>query len=238
MADKGSQKTKVRSEEETFRWAIPNQINVDPDQVILQLNFHHGSIEMRTYDDNGIVTTKPVSARAIAHVLAEELTYTTGLLPENCLWWNNTKRGATWALYEPPKTRIITLQENLEDVPRRFKLPIPGLVLLCTPGHAPAVYAVKRKPSHSTDVIYSAPFTNIYSKGNSCPGNHKYPQDVRKIPENFFISFFTTAGDVKNRSLRFPENILHLWADLDGKKTYPLGDLVRWGTLENLIQEK
>ena len=182
--------------------------------------------------------TKPVSPREITHALAEELTFSTGLLPENTLWWSNTKRGVNTAIYIPPKVRIITLQEVIDKPARRFTLPIPPLVFLCSPGRAPAVYAVKRKPTHLTEVTYNAPFTNVYREGSSCPGNHKYPQEVGKIPNNFFLSFFTTAGDVKNRSKQFPENVLHLWADMDGKKTYPMGDLVKLGTIKDLLDEK
>ncbi|MBA7652235.1 hypothetical protein ES703_60065 [subsurface metagenome] len=33
----------------------------------------------------------------------------------------------------------------------------------------------------------------------------------------------------------FPENVVHLWEFLDKKKRYPMGDLIRHGTVKDLM---
>ncbi|GAH85367.1 unnamed protein product, partial [marine sediment metagenome] len=81
-----------------------------------------------------------------------------------------------------------------------------------------------------------APLCNIYADGRTCPGNHRYPTRVADIVESFFISFFSSAADVRNRSVKFPNNIILLWEYLDKKKTFPKDDLVRHGRVKDLMQ--
>ncbi|GAH11518.1 unnamed protein product, partial [marine sediment metagenome] len=128
------------------------------------------------------------------------------------------------------------LQEEAFKPPRRLRLPMPGLIFICSPGRSPRVYAAKRRPSHPGDTIYHAPLFNLFRDGRSCPGTHKFPSQVEEIPENFFTSFFTTTADHAGRSKRYPSNLLRLWEELDGKKRYPLGDLVPLGKVEDLMK--
>jgi hypothetical protein len=76
---------------------------------------------------------------------------------------------------------------------------------------------------------------NVFHDGRTCPGTHKYPNSIEEIPESFFQSFFSPTADHRNRSKKYPDDLTKLWEDLDGKKRYPLGDLVRFGRLREVM---
>lgn len=221
-------------EDNSFKWAIPDELGVPADPLRLRLDFHHQAVVMTLFEEE-ISSTRVVSAFDIAHALAKELSFGTGLLPSNTLWWVNTKEGPVTALYIEPRIRTLALQEAALSAPRRFTIPLPGFIFICTPGKAPWVYAVKKKPTTEKDLVYKAPLSNIHENGKSCPGDHRYPTRVQEIPESFFISFFTATDDLKNRSKMFPGNITHLWEHLDKKKRFPKDDLVRHGTVRDLM---
>lgn len=221
-------------EDNSFKWAIPDELGVPADPLRLRLDFHHQAVVMTLFEEE-ISNTRVVSAFDVAHALAKELSFGTGLLPSNTLWWINTKEGPVTALYIEPRIRTLALQEAALSAPRRFTIPLPGFIFICTPGKAPWVYAAKKKPTKEKDLVYKAPLSNIHENGKSCPGDHRYPTRVQDIPESFFISFFTATDDLKNRSKMFPGNITHLWEHLDKKKRFPNDDLVRHGTVRDLM---
>ncbi|MBA7689612.1 hypothetical protein ES703_98120 [subsurface metagenome] len=140
-----------------------------------------------------------------------------------------------FALYVEPKVRKVALQETATGPPRRFTIPLPGFIFLCSPGRPPWVYAVKKKPTKETDIVYKAPLCNIFENGLTCPGNHRYPTRVADIVQSFFMSFFTTTANLKDRSLSFPNNIVRLWESLDKKHKFPMQDLVKHGTIKDLM---
>ena len=171
----------------------------------------------------------------VAHALATELSFSTGLLPRGTIWWQNTREGPLFALYVEPQVRKLALEKTAGKPPHRFTIPLPGFIFLCSPGHPPWVYAVKKKPTKETDIVYKAPLCNIFENGLTCPGNHRYPTRVADIVQSFFMSFFTTTANLKDRSLSFPNNIVRLWESLDKKHKFPMQDLVKHGTVKDLM---
>ena len=142
---------------------------------------------------------------------------------------------ADLALYVEPKVRKVALLEAIDKPPRRFTIPLPGFIFLCSPGQPPWVFAVKKKPTKETDIVYKAPLCNLFSDGRSCPGDHRYPERVADIVQSFFMSFFTRAADRQSRSQTFETDVVLLWEYLDNKKTFPMKDLVRHGTVRDLM---
>lgn len=216
-------------------WAVPEELGIPPDPLRLRLDFHHQAVVMTLFSGDG-VETKIVSAMDVAHALANDLAFCTGLLPEWTLWWRNTREGPIHALYVGGKVRTLAIQPVANQPPQRFKIPLPGLIFLCRPGKPPWVYAVKKKPTRESDEVFKAPLCNVFENGLSCPGSHKYPENVEEVPESFLISFFTATGDVENRSKRFPKSVVQLWQFLDRKKAYPLDDLMPHGTVRDLME--
>jgi len=132
---------------------------------------------------------------------------------------------------------VLTLQTDIKKKPRRFNVPLPGFVFLCIPGKAPWVYAVKKKPTKEKDFVYRAPLANVFSNGLTCPGSHKFPNRAADIVKSFFDSWFSPTADLRQRSKKFPGNIIDLWASLDKsrKKQFPLDDLVEHGMIADLM---
>ncbi|GAJ12480.1 unnamed protein product, partial [marine sediment metagenome] len=188
-----------------------------------------------SFYDAEVVTTKVVSAMDVAHALANDLAFGTGLLPPSTLWWRNTRGGPVYAIYVEPKVWKVALEFSVKAPPRRFTLPMPGLIFLCSPGREPWVYAVKKKPTKETDTVYNAPLCNLHGDGRSCAGTHRYSTRVADTVHSFFTSFFTATATLRNRSKKYPENITHLWEFLDNKKRFPVEDLVRIGTIGDLM---
>jgi len=217
-----------------FTWCVPKELGIPPDPLRLRLDFHHQVTIMTLFKDGGAIT-KQVNALDVAHALASDLTFGTGLLPPGTLWWQNTREGPVFAIYVEPKTWPLALQMDIKKAPQRFTIPLPGLIFLCSPGKAPWVYAVKKKPTKKTDIVYRAPLANIFSDGRSCPGSHTFPTRVADIVKSFFISFFSPTADLHHRSHKFPKNVISLWEFLDRKKKFPLEDLEKHGTIADLM---
>lgn len=216
-------------------WAVPECLKIPADPLRCRLDFHHQAVTM-TLLDGDTVETKVVSAMDVAHALATELSFSSGLLPPNTLWWSNTKSGPLYSLYVEPKVWKLALLTDATKPPRRFILPMPGFIFLCIPGQPPWLYSVKKRPTKPTDVVYKAPLCNIFDTGRSCPGTHKYPNRAADMVQSFFTSFFSPTADLHNRSLMFPKNIVGLWEHLDNKRRFPSADLVRHGTIRDLME--
>lgn len=217
-----------------FKWVVPKDLGIPPDKLRARLDFYHQAVVLNIYDSE-VTTTRVVSAMDVAHALANDLSFGTGLLPPGTVWWRNTRGGPIYAIYVEPKIWKVALELSLKKRPRRFNLPMPGLLFLCAPGRPPWVYAVKKKPTKETDNIYNAPLCNLYQNGRSCPGTHQYPTRVADMVQSFFASFFTATADLRNRSTMYPESVVNLWESLDKKKKFPVADLVRIGMIRDLM---
>lgn len=221
-------------EKPALQWAIPKELGIPADPLRARLDIHYQAAVITLFKDD-VVLTKLVDIIDVAHALAGEMNFHSGLLPEHTLWWANTRGGPVTAIYVEPKVRRLTLQVDMKKVPERFTVPLPGLIFLCSPGKTPWVYAVKKKPTKVTDMVYNAPLANIFANGRSCPGSNDYPMRVGDIVEWFFVSFFTRAANLDKRSKRYPNDILQLWKFLDGKKKFPDDDLVELCKLQDIM---
>ena len=218
-----------------YQWALPEGIEVPRDELTARLDFYQDSIIFYLVDGSTI-KTRMVSARDVTMALLQEVPMTSGLLPQDVLWWSHGKNGPEVALWRSARVWQVALQLEAFQPPRRLKIPMPGLIFVCSPGRPPRVYAAKKRPTSQHETIYHAPLFNVFSRGDTCPGTHRYPLDVAEIPESFFTSFFTPAANYQGRSKRYPDNLQQLWEELDGKKRYPLKDLVPIGKIEDIMK--
>ncbi len=218
-----------------FSWAVPKELGIPADTLRLRLDFFHQSTVL-TYFHDDIATTRQVDAMDVAHALARELSFGTGLLPDNTLWWKNTRGGPLFAIYVAPKVWRLALQEKIDKPPRRSTVPLPGFIFLCMQGQPPWVVACKKKPTKETDIVYHAPLANVFRNGRSCPGSNKYPTRVADIVQSFFVSFFSATADLQGRSKKYPKNVLDLWKSLEGKNKFPYDDLVDFAKVEDLMR--
>ncbi|MBI2836116.1 MAG: hypothetical protein HYX85_00280 [Chloroflexi bacterium] len=221
---------------QAYQWALPENLEVPPDEIQARLDFYHDSIILYLLEERGVITTRMVSARDIALAFLREIPLHSGVLPEGALWWRQGRDGPEVALWRPPQIWQAALVLEAFQPPRRFKLPMPGLIFICVPGRPPAVYATKKRPTRMNDQVFHAPLFNIFHDGRSCPGTHQYPQDITEIPQSFFTAFFSPGAFIQGRSREYPNDLLKLWEELDGKKRYPLGDLVPFGIVGDLMK--
>jgi len=217
-----------------YQWALPESLEVPSDPLEIRLDFHHDAIVMYTLD-TGTITTRIVSAIDICQALVRDVPFSSGLLPPEALWWSTSSNGPAVALWRNPQTRKVALLTKALKEPLRFVLPMPGLIFICASGRPPAVYAARRRPVSPDEHVYHAPLFNVFQNGQTCPGNHTYPASISDIPESFFRSFFSTEGHSQGRSQEHPDNLLDLWKEIDGKKRFPVSDLVEFGTVKDLI---
>ena len=204
---------------------LPGQDDVPRDQLQVQLEVYRETILLRGFeDDSNWVRT--VSADEIAGVFTQHLGFSSGLLPENALWWSQGETGQVVALWRPPQVWAVALQREAFQPPARLRLPMPGMVFVCSPGRAPWVYAALERPANLEQQLYRAPAFNVFSDGRVCPGSYRFPEEVGLIPDSFFQSFFSLTGDSRNRSKKHPDDLKALWEELDGQSEYPLDDLV------------
>ncbi|MBI4499073.1 MAG: hypothetical protein HY689_14380 [Chloroflexi bacterium] len=197
------------------------------DPLRLRLDFHEESVVVHDYA-GGVVRTKLVSALDVAHALARELDLTSGLVPPDTLWWAKTASGVRVAIWREPRVWTVRLRERYEAKPRRLRLPMPGLVFICSPGRqVPYVFAARARPRTADEQLYHCPTYNVFPTGRVCPGSHLFPADPAQVPDDFFRSHFSATGDTaRGRSQRHPDDIGELWAELRGQTAYPLDDLV------------
>ena len=213
------------SDAEKTEWSLPGPADAARDELQMQLEVYKETIMLRGFEsDSNWVRT--VSADAIANVFTQHLGSSSGLLPQEALWWNQGETGQVVALWRPPQVWSVALQREAFKPPARLRLPMPGLVFVCSPGRAPWVYAATGRPTDPEQILFRAPAFNVFRDGRVCPGSHRFPEEVGLMPESFFRSFFSLTGDTRERSKRHPDNLQALWEELDGKTEYPVEDLV------------
>ena len=206
-------------------WSLPGPADLPRDTLEVQLEVYKETVLLRGFEgDTNWVRT--VSADEIANVFIQHIGVSSGLLPQDTLWWGQGETGQVVALWRPPKVWPVALQREAFKPPARLRLPMPGLVFVCSPARAPWVYASPSRPTGPDHQLYKMPAFNVFRDGRSCPGSHQFPEDVGLIPESFFQSYFSGTGDTRERSKKHPDNLHALWEEIDGKPTYPVEDLV------------
>ena len=210
---------------DTTQWSLPGVTEAPRDTLKLQLEVYSETIILRGFESDS-VWVRTVSADEIANVLTRHLGFSSGLLPLETLWWCQGETGQVVALWRPSKVWSVALQREAFKPPARLRLPMPGLVFVCSPGRAPWVYAALSRPTDPEQQLFRAPAFNVFGDGRVCPGSHRFPEEVGLIPEGFFQSYFSLTGDSRNRSKKHPDNLQALWEELDGTTAYPTEDLV------------
>ena len=169
------------------QWSLPGLADAARDELQMQLEVYKETILLRSFEDDS-TWVRTVSADGIANVFTQHLGSSSGLLPREALWWNQGETGQVAALWRPPQVWSAALQREAFKPPARLRLPMPGLVFVCSPGRAPWVYAATERPTDAEQHLFRAPAFNVFSDGRACPGSHRFPEEVGLIPESFFQS--------------------------------------------------
>ena len=119
---------------------------------------------------------RTVSADAIANVFTQHLGSSSGLLPQDALWWNQGETGQVVALWRPPQVWSVALQLEAFKPPARLRLPMPGLVFVCSPGRAPWVYAALSRPTDPEQQLFRVPAFNVFRGRAGLPRKPPVPR--------------------------------------------------------------
>ena len=220
----------MTTDAEKTEWSLPGPDEMPRDKLNLQLEVYDETLLLRGFEGESL-WVRTVSADEIANVFTQHLGFSSGLLPRDALWWNQGETGQMVVLWRPPQVWPVALQREAFKPPARLRLPMPGLVFVCSPGRAPWGYAALERPTDPDEQLFRMPAFNVFGDGRVCPGSHRFSEEVGLIPE----SFFSMTGDSRNRSKKHPDNLHALWEELDGKTEYPVEDLVPQCTVAQVI---
>jgi hypothetical protein len=178
-----------------------------------------------------------VDPMEVAAVLAG-LDLSSGLLPDNCLFWSKKHGSDRLGIYVPPKVWLVAVRDEVAA----WRVPLPGLVFT---GHDYdySVWAVAERPTDRQAPVYLAPCPNVHPEG-VCRGNAPFPRaspaTIWQAVDVFFSSKFNR--DLSNhKSQAYPDCVLDQWRALHqaGTESYPLTDLVKTNlSLGSLIDAK
>ena len=224
----------MSAQEGRTAWAEPGEQMVRRDELELRMDFYKESIVLRKFGPD-LNRVRMVHPDEIADAFIQHMGLSSGLLPEGTLWIKQSAEGIITALHRPPAVWAAAVQEQPFEPPARLRIPMPGLVFVCAPGRTPWVFACRERPTRQDQPLYASPTFNTFMNGRVCPGSHKFPDEVDRIPESFFRSFFSLTGDTWNRSQKHPRDLHALWRELDGREEYPMEDLVQQCTVADAM---
>lgn len=164
----------------------------------------------------------PISPTDLAAQL-NQIPLSTGLLPANTLFWRQVGGMECLAIFVPPR-RWQTMANG-----QSYSLPLPGMVFMGW-GNQYTVYAVKKRPESINAPLYHLPVPNVNGHGRICLGNAPFPTASRETMAAALHLFMEGSqfnhDNSQNRCRSFPENTLDLWRQLQGKRQFPLTELV------------
>ena len=95
----------MTSDAEKTEWSLPGPADAARDELQVQLEVYRETILLRGFEsDSNWVRT--VSADAIANAFTQHLGFSSGLLPQEALWWNQGETGQVVALWRPPQVLV------------------------------------------------------------------------------------------------------------------------------------
>ena len=115
----------MTNEVDTTQWSLLGPADAPRDDLKLQLEVYGETILLRGFE-NDSAWVRTVSADEIANVFTQHLGSSSGLLPEETLWWNQGETGQVVALWRPPQVWPVALQREAFKPPARLRLPMPG----------------------------------------------------------------------------------------------------------------
>lgn len=196
----------------------------------LRLDFYETAVLLSHWEADGRFTSHPVSIHDVVSACTN-VALSSGLLPVNTLFWKQQANLIMLGIYVPAR------RWRVQAEARTYHLPLPPLVFVGC-GSAYDVFAVQKRPALSLSQgpsseqasLYHAPCPNVYTTGGICQGNTPFPVcSPRNIQTalTLFLEGSLFNGDLSQGKCRsYPEDVRQLWAELDGRKRFPLSELL------------
>ena len=151
----------------------------------------------------------------------------SGWLSPNTLWWEKTPNGEGIIQFYPPRKYSIIL--HTQDDSKTITVPMPAFIFAgCNSSYY--LWAIKRKTFKLDCQLYKAPLPNIWDDPYKiCFGRNIPPtcnsNSINKVWELFWNSPFNLDFS-QNKSKSHPHNVCNLLTDLQGRKSFPVKELV------------
>jgi hypothetical protein len=100
--------------------------------------------------------------------------------------------------------------------------------------------ALSKRPSSEHDHLYHAPCPNVHTTGGICQGNTPFPvcspRNIQTALTLFMEGSYFNADLSSGKCQSYPDDVRRLWAELDGRKRFPLSELApAQRTIHNLL---
>ena len=200
-----------------------NEQQIDaPQPPRLRLDFYNTAVLMTRWQDNGRLTTYPVSVHDVVSACTQ-VELSSGLLPANTLFWKQRANEAMLGVYVPAR------RWHVQTDDRTYHLPMPPFVFVGS-GSSYRVFAVKKRPSSEAVSLYHVPCPNVHTSGSICQGNTPFPicspQTIQQALQLFMEGSLFNADLSQGKCQSHPGDVCSLWAELDGRRRFPLSELV------------
>jgi hypothetical protein len=147
----------------------------------------------------------------------------SGILPPNTLFWQQQANQYRLGIYVPARRWRIQTDE------RRYHLPMPPFVFVGG-GTAYQIFAVKKRPLDARACLYHAPCPNVHTHGSICQGNTPFPTaapgNIHTALTLFMEGSLFNADLSQGKCQTCPDDVRQLWVELDGRKRFPLSELM------------
>lgn len=188
-------------------------------------------------------TTYPVGMSSLGGAF-NAFEASTGLLPENVLFWQRKHDAERVAIWLPPTRRTITWRSGKRA--EKLTVPLPGFVFIGA-GVQYSIFAAPKRPASERDTLYTAPLPNVHGDGTICAGNVVFPRcalaTIQQAADLFFGSEFNhdlSSGKVAaahrqpmsrntasiNAAVGGGQSLLQFYRALAGEKRFPMQRLV------------
>ena len=197
----------------------------------LRLDFYSSAVLMSRWEDDGRLATYPVSVHDVVSACTN-VQLSSGLLPSNTLFWKQQANQMVLGIY------VAARRWRVQTEGRSYHIPMPSFVFVGN-GSSYKIFAVKKQPALSLskgpsgehDRLYHAPCPNVHTTGGICQGNTPFPicsqQTIQQAWQLFMEGSLFNADLSSGKCQSYPDDVRKLWAELDGRKRFPLGELVQ-----------
>jgi PRTRC genetic system protein B len=194
----------------------------------LRLDFYPTAVMLSRWEEDGRIIAYPISVHDVVSACTN-IGLSSGLLPSNTLFWKQQGDRPEIGIYVPARRWQMQVDSAGGEDARTYHIPMPPLVFVGR-GNAYQIYAVKRRPRDEHERLYHAPCPNVHHHGGICPGNTPFPGCSPQTIEAALSLFMENSrfnGDLgRGKCCRYPDDVQQLWAMLEGRKRFPLAELV------------
>jgi PRTRC genetic system protein B len=197
----------------------------------LRLDFYPTAVLLSRWEEDGRIIAHPVSVHDVVSACTN-IALGSGLLPPNTLFWKQQSNRPEIGIYVPARRWRVQVESASGEEARAYHIPMPPLVFVGS-GNAYQIYAVKRRPRDAHERLYHAPCPNVHHHGGVCSGNTPFPvcspQTIEVALDLFMENSLFNGDRSRGKDRSYPDDVRQLWAELEGKKRFPLSELVGCG---------